>query len=133
MKTGIPDARASFAEKVRGIAEALGGGRYDECLRRAAELTQFSCVLQHNDWIFVCEVLESVFFNMADIVKEHKIPNDAEAGIRKRLCGDLEDVIRAYENEDDAGRYAALKKIGSDATMFQMNASTAYPERGLLG
>jgi len=112
-----------------GIAKILEGGKYEECFRKNAELTQFAYVLHNEDWILLGEVLESIYLNMAELVGTHKIPADVKAAISEKLGRGLEGAVRAYDGGDELGKYRALRRMRADATMFQLDAFTTYPER----
>jgi len=127
MASNPPDAAASFAKGLDGIAERLGQGEYRQCLRRTMDLTRFSWLLGQDDWVFLCEVLESVHANMADLAERGAIPGDAEAGIRERLQEDMRRVIESAKGGDEAGKYRALRKIRADATAFQLDTLASHP------
>lgn len=112
-----------------GIAKILEGGKYEECFRKNAELTQFAYVLHNEDWILLCEVLESIYLNMAELVNTHRIPGDVGASINEKLCKGLEETVHAYGDGDELSKYRAIRSMRANATIFQFNALTTYPER----
>lgn len=129
MKGEASSAESSFAEKMLGIAKILEDGKYEECFRKNAELTQFAYVLHNEDWMLLGEVLESIYLNMAELVRTHKIPEDVGAAISEKLGRGLEDAVLAYGGGDELGKYRALRRMRADATIFQFTAFTTYPER----
>jgi len=104
-------------------------GEYVTCFRNAVDLTHFSWLLGQNDWIFLCEVLESVYSNMADLVEEKAISADAESGMRKRLQADMDAVIRSYKGDDKGSRYTALRNLRANVTAFQLDAMSRHGGR----
>lgn len=112
-----------------GVAKILEEGKYEGCFLKNAELTQFANFLHNEDWILLCEVLESVCLNMAELVNAHEIPEDVRAVISEKLGKGLESAVDAHEDGDELSKYRAIRSIRADATTFQFNAFTTYPER----
>lgn len=86
-------------------------------------------MLDHDDWIFLCEVLESVYANMADVVDRRVISGDVESSTRTRLQADMDDVIRSHKGVDAAAKYAALGNPRAHAAPFRPDAMSRYPGR----
>lgn len=98
-------------------------------LSRQVELTHFSWLLGHNDWIFLCEVLESVYANMADLVERKAVSGDTESGMRARLRKDMDAVVKSYRGEDKGSKCTALRNLGANAAVFQLDALSRHRGR----
>jgi len=129
MDSETPDAVVSFAKGLDGIATSLDRGEYRTCFHNAVELTHFSWLLSHGDWIFLCEVLESVYANMADLVDKRAISGNAEAGIRAQLRADMDAVIESHKGADKTSKYVALRNLRAHATAFQLDALSRHTGR----
>lgn len=130
MESATPDAAKSFARGLDAIVESLEKGEYRGCFHNAMDLTRFSWMLGQNDWIFLCEVLESVYANMADLVERKAVSGDAESGMRKMLRTGMDAVIESHRGGDRGSRYAAQRDLRANATDFQLGALSGYRRAG---
>lgn len=111
------------------IVEGLERGEYRKCFHNAVDLTRFSWMLGQSDWIFLCDVLESVYANMADLVERQAVSGDAESGMRAKLRAGMDAIIKSHKGEGSGSMYTALRDLRASATDFQLNAMSGYRGR----
>lgn len=85
-------------------------------------------MLGHKVWVFVSEVLESVFGNMCHLSKHLDLPNEDEKSIRSKLSQNAGAVPHAIESGDDDKTFQPLVQMRFDTTEFQMKVWTARPK-----
>jgi len=117
-----------FVQNLQRTAGPLKDGQYRTCLGAVAEMTHFSYLLGQKDWVFVCEVLESVFLNMYRLSKARSaLQDDAEKSIRPKLVQHIDDVLLAIRDDDDSKTIASLKQIRFVTTDLQYKTWSANP------
>ncbi len=129
MGSATYDAKATFVKNMQDIMKYLEEGQYVPCFHLSADLTRFSCLLGQKNWVFTCEVLESVYNNMTYMSNHLVLPKDDEAAIRTKLHQSMNKLLPAIENDDEAGVWQSLQQIRFDATVFQMRGLAAYPPK----
>ena len=122
------DAKATFVKNIQRVEGHLREGQYGACASTASEMTHFSCMLGHKVWVFVSEVLESVFGNMYHLSKHLDLPNEDEKSIRSKLSQNAGAVLHAIESGDDDKIFQPLVQMRFDTTEFQMKVWTARPK-----
>jgi len=122
------DARATLVQGLRRAAGHLKEGQYKACVGVINEMTHFSCLLGQKDWVFACEVLESVFLNMHHLSSGGAALTDsAERSIRARIAQCVDDVLLAIESGDDPGAVPPLKQARFATTELQYRTWSANP------
>jgi len=128
MAEGGSDAKAALVQGLRRVAGHLKEGQYKACVGVMNEMTHFSCLLGQKDWVFACEVLESVFLNMHHLsIGGAALPGPAEKSIRARLAQCVDDVLLAIESGDDSRAIPPLKQARFATTELQYRTWSANP------
>lgn len=122
------DAKATFVQSLQRAAGHLEEGRYRACVGIVNEMTHFSCLLGQKDWVFACEVLESVFLNMHNLTKgSDALAAADEKSMRSKIAQHTNDVLRAIENDDASGAVPPLKQVRFAVTELQYRTWSANP------
>lgn len=122
------DAKAILVKNLQRAAGHLKEGQYRACVGAANEMTHFSCLLGQKDWVFACEVLESVFLNMHNLSRgSASITEATEKSVRSVLVQHTGDVLRAIESGDDSAAIPPLKQIRFAVTELQYRTWSANP------
>lgn len=124
----VRDAKETFVENIQKVATHLEKGQYGVCASLAGEMTHFSWLLGQKDWVFVCEVLESVFDNMATLLDHYDIPAELAKSTHSKLVKTTNDVLCAIENVDNDTIFPPLRQLRFDTTDIQLKAWTTLPE-----
>lgn len=121
------DAKATFVKSIQRAEEHLREGQYGACASKASEMARFSCMLEHRSWVFVSEILESMFGNMYHPSTCHDLPAKDEKSIRQKLARFASDVLHPMANEDD-DKILPLMQLRFDATELQKKVWTGQPK-----
>jgi len=128
MAEGGSDARAALVQGPRGAAGHPEEGQYKACVGVMNETTHFSCLPGQKDWVFACEILESVFLNMRHLSSGGAaLTGPAERSIRARLAQCVDDVLLAIESGDGPGAVPPLKQARFATTELQYRTWSANP------
>ena len=121
------DAKATFVKNIQRVEGHLREGQYGACARTANEMARFSCLLGQAAWVFVSEVLESVFENMYHLSSSHGLPAEDERHMRPKLAQAVNDVLRAIASGEDDKILQPLMQLRFVATELQMRVWTGEP------
>jgi len=124
----VRDAKDTFVENIQKVIAHLEKGQYGVCASLASEMTHFSWLLGQKDWVFVCEVLESVFYSMDTLHDKYDIPDELAKSAHSKLVQATNDVLHAIVHGGNDEIFHHLRQLRFDTTDLQLKAWTTMPE-----
>ncbi len=124
----MKDPTIAYKEGLEDMLNLVKEGQYGNCFNIAKNLTNFSWTMELKDEVFTSEILEAIFSQMNDTIKEYKMPDPAKDELKSSLSKWMEEVIDAYNVRDLPTLYTSLKELRYAATYTQLNAWQKYPK-----
>ena len=108
---------------------------YGKCAELCTDFIKFAWRLRENREIFVGEILESIFYQLADELETSKSSDDKNVSeykskIYEQMLHLLQEVIESYTNGDQNELYKSLTKIRVNVTDFQFKLSQLGGQNG---
>lgn len=122
----VKDVKEIFIEELENIQNLLEHRNYTASARTAHSLITIASYAQHNDGIFVAEVLESIFTQLEPLFLRYKISTDTQNNINESLKKQFKLLLNSYKDMNISKMYESLKELRSVTTTFQLMVPTRF-------
>jgi hypothetical protein len=116
----MKDFGTVFNENINLINNSLSEMDFASCFRLSGGLTHFLSYTENAEYIFVSEVLESVFSQVGPIIDNVQVPDDEFNEFMSKMKEAYSDLIIALEHDNKIEIFDSLVLLRFIATQFQL-------------
>ncbi len=92
---------------------------FKNCSNISVDLIRLSTMAEYKDGIFISEILESIFEQIAPLLEGYDIPKDERTSIIAKLHEQISLLSKSYRNDNKEQIYEILKELRSMTTLLQ--------------
>ena len=121
----MKDAKIVFTDMIEDMQKNLKSNNYSVCHKISNDLVNVVCRLELKDEVFISEVLESIFYNLAE-THSYAIPKKVTDKINLDISEKIQCLVEAYNTKDPNQLYESLKQLRYITTQHQLNVWQNY-------
>lgn len=129
LQNQLKDISSVYDEKFAILIKLIEQKKFYNCKSIATDLIKLAWNLELKEEVFVCEVLEGIFYQISEPVFDYVMPEKDSSDLIGNLKKHMENIKQNYKGKNMSGIYENLREMRYIATHYQFLAQQSYAKK----
>lgn len=108
-----------FEKQINEMQAQITGENFRACHHIASDYTRYFLLAEDQDAIFICEVFQDIFGELAEMISSYELPQSEIDRIKAVFSDQLGKMLDSVKTDDKSAMYLALREIRATMTHLQ--------------